>query len=136
MKQMNISEIPQANYQGYLWYSDKKAPIIFKGDETVAISERDDAFIAEALLWDAATHTSMRIFFHDGKQYVYRKDVTDDELSCRACTSPENYVSHRLQGLRLSFLRYWQPEADEYCEGFDILTPQSLVFVGFDNESK
>ena len=136
MKQMIISEITQTNYQGYLWYSDNKTPIIFTGDKTVAINERDDAFIVEGLLWDAATRTSLRIYFHDGKQYIYRKEVTANELKGCEYTSQESYVSHRLQGRRLSFLRYWQLVADEYCVGFDTLTPQSLVFVGFENENQ
>lgn len=28
-----ITEIPKANYQGYIWYSDSERPKVFTGDK-------------------------------------------------------------------------------------------------------
>ena len=132
MNNISIKDIPQALYEGYVWYSDAQEPVVMLGDKTQGVTLRKDAFIIEGLLWDRKARKSYRIAYDKGIQKVYCYDVTDADLNGEGDVVAEDYIVHRIPGVRrLSFLRYWLPEKDEMCEGFDVLMPKRLVFIGF-----
>ena len=133
MKRIDINDIKPGEYQGYIWYSDNTTPERLYNEE-LHLQHREGAFIVEGLLWSQDSLTSIIIRYHDGMQHVYEEVVTPDDLKDDEKVSRESYVSHRIPGLpRLNFLRYWKPEADKLCEGFEVLKPSAFVFVGFDN---
>lgn len=132
MKKIELKDIKPYPYEGYIWMSDQKRPSIFNGDCVVNIIQRENAFIAEGLLWHSSTGTSISISYHDGHYHVFEVMVSPQELHGCDYTSPETYIAHRITGVNhLSFVRYWQPVADSLCEGFEVYTPQTLVFTGF-----
>ncbi len=132
MRYNDIMKIKKSKYEGYLWYSDESSPNILLGDKDLVIMERPEAYIVEGMLWDSASLTSIRIDYHDGQQHIYETEIKPEDLQGSEKTTIEEYIPHRLPGVSiLSFLRYWQPVADPLCEGFEVLSPSSLVFVGF-----
>ena len=134
MDKITIHDIPRDKYEGYIWYSDSAQPTVFIGDEERAVEQRPDAFIIEGLLWCPAKRLSYKIFYHDGQQLVREYQISDADLEGQGDGTIEEFIAHRIPGVsRLSFIRYWHPEKDENCENFEVLVPEKLVFVGFNN---
>lgn len=146
-----MEHIEAAKYEGYLWYSNEKEPKVFDGSEMVPeinLDEKKNPFIIEGNLWDADNLKSKMIRYVDGEYIVRRPKVDEEELkegisSSQAygsdiATTRKDYLAHRIGGVKcLSFLQYWKAEADEMCEGMQVLRPLKLVFIGFDkNEEK
>ncbi len=137
MRVIQIQDIKQGKYQGYLWYSDEVHPRIFDDDELKSIETKENAFVVEGLLWQPSTYTSIRIAYHDGKQYVYEITVSQEDLNGNSEVTKEQFIAHRMPGIsHLNFRRYWNLDSDPLCEGFDVLTPGALVFVGFNKNNK
>lgn len=123
-----ITEIPVANYQGYIWYSDSDHPETFNGDEE--LDPNENPFIIEGNLWDEATSTSISIRYIDGKYYIHRTTLTSEERK-----NYKTYVAHRIDGYKyLRFVQLWEPHPDPMCEGMEVLEPSKLVFIGFTND--
>ena len=132
MRQIELQDIPQGNYQGYLWYSDELRPRIFDDNDILSIESKENAFIGEGMLWQPTTHTSFHITFHDGVQHVYTTEVAAEDMAGHGQTTHEQYVAHRMPGIAfLDFVRYWKSEADPFCEGFEVLVPGVLAFTEF-----
>lgn len=147
-----MKQIEAANYVGYLWYSNEKEPKVFDGNEMVSeinLDEKKNPFIIEGNLWDGDGRKSIMIRYVDGEYIVHRTEVDEEELKgisssqaygskSHIATTRKDYLVHRIGGVKcLSFLQYWQEEADDMCEGMCVLRPSKLVFIGFDkNEEK
>lgn len=142
-----MEHIEAAKYEGYLWYSNEKKPMVFDGSEPVPemnLDEEKNPFIIEGNLWDADNRKSIMIRYVDGKYIVHRTEVNEEELKgisssqaygskSHIATTRKDYLAHRIGGVKcLSFLQYWKAEADEMCEGMQVLRPLKLVFIGFD----
>ncbi len=125
-----ITEIPEAKYQGYIWYSDSDHPETFNGDEE--LDPNENPFIIEGNLWDEATSTSISIRYIDGKYYIHRTTLTSEERK-----NYKTYVAHRIDGYKyLRCVQLWEPRPDPMCEGMEVLEPSKLVFIGFTNSEK
>ncbi len=143
-------KIEEARYEGYLWWSDGKTPVVYDGTVPVALQLDDAAnpFVIEGNLWDADRRVSIYIRYVDGRHIVRRTMVTDDEWQGiddkrldasgagkrPVATTRKEYIAHRIPGVSaLRFLQYWEAEADGACEGMAALQPKRLVFVGFND---
>ena len=128
MKTKEIS-LPQANYQGYIWFSDRSNPEIIDGDFCLEVSQDSDPFIAEAYLLDMEKHISHSIKFVDG-EYLFnsfqlgKEDYTDYKV----------YEGNRMEGRGLRFSQRWKTVQDELCCGMETQVPAEMVFVGFDKD--
>lgn len=147
-----MEHIEAAKYVGYLWYSNEKEPKVFDGNEMVPeinLDEKENPFIIEGNLWDRDGRESIMIRYVDGKYIVHSTHVNEEELNgisssqaygskSPTATTRKDYLAHRIGGVKcLSFLQYWQAEADDMCEEMLVLRPSKLVFIGFDkNEEK
>lgn len=126
----------QAKYEGYIWWSDKTQPEVLDNKEFDLQKLGENPFVIEGQLWDVADGISVSIRYADGEHIISTQKVTDEDLSGNGRTTQERYISHIKDVGRLCFLRYWKAEADEYCEGFEALRPEKLVFVGFEKTGK
>ena len=143
-----MKQIEAAKYEGYLWYSNEKKPMVFDGSEPVPemnLDEEKNPFIIEGNLWDEDGRNSIMIRYVDGEYIVRRTKVKEEELSRAYSQAYESgsptlkkYLAHRIEGVKcLCFLQYWQAEPDDMCEKMCVLRPSKLVFIGFDkNEVK
>lgn len=142
-----MQTVDKAKYEGYIWMSDSKTPIVYTGQEEVelTLTDGENPFVIEGNLWNAAKHESIKIVYVDGKYRVRKDTVTEAELAGvddstpiaggssvgKVATTRKEYFAHRLpQVEKLQFVQYWEAKADEMCEGMDVLVPTKLVFVG------
>lgn len=129
-----ITEIPKANYQGYIWYSDSERPKVFTGDKAYGGFKPNPAanpFIIEGNLWDKATSTSISIRYVDGRYYIHRTTLTPEERK-----NYKTYVAHRIDGYKyLRCVQLWEPRPDPMCEYMEVLEPSKPVFIGFTNNN-
>lgn len=138
-----MCKIESAKYEGYIWYSDQKAPKVYDGEkmvEEMVLDERTNPFIIEGNLWDKDHNLSITIRYVDGAYLVRRTEVSEDEFSdamlekhLKQATTIKEYLPHpSIKDVNaLRFLQYWELKEDEFCEGMSVLQPSKLVFVGF-----
>lgn len=122
-------EIKRSEYQGYVWFSDSKTPVVLLNQEyELNIDESQNPFVIEAYLFSAEDGLSHAVKFVDGK-YIHKtyslNDYTSEEYD------EKSYFSVKEIGKKLLFRQYWRKEADVNCEGMDVLVPSRSVFVGF-----
>lgn len=132
-----MKEISKAKYQGYLWKSDEEFPEVLYGNEEKGwlLDETKNPFIIEGRLWDSANKRSISINYIDGSYQIADYDVNDKELADKS--QRELYIPHKIEKTgKLVFLRRWQCEKDKLCEGFEILIPGDLIFVGFEKKEE
>lgn len=138
---MEITEIPKALYQGYIWNSDSERPEVHPGDKPYGGFTPDpkaNPFIIEGNLWDEANLTSISIRYVDGRYYIHRTVLTPEEVKGTTDHSTVKiYVAHRIDGYKyLRFVQLWETRKDPMCEGMEVLEPSKLVFIGFTNDKK
>lgn len=133
---LNEKEIPlNKSYEGYLWWSNADKPEVFKNELLKSVhklwpTDTDNPFIIEGNLWCKADHISYLIRFIDGKHLVYKFDLS--QRIPREQLTFHNYLPNGVGGVRkLRFIEVWSPQPDPLCEGFEVLKPTIIAFVGF-----
>lgn len=119
--------------EGYLWWSDQQAPKVYDGDALdLCFDETKNPFVVEGQLYDVEEKKSYSIKYVDGKYLIKIYEVEDLDFS-NADNEIKCYLSNRMGGRWLKFLRFWEPteEGDENCEGISPLVISKNVFVGF-----
>lgn len=128
-----MEEIKINNCEGYLWWSDQQVPEVYDGVELEqCFDETKNPFIVEGQLYDIDKKKSFGIKYVDGQYLINKYMVKDDDLSNNA-NEIKCYLSNRMDGRRLKFLRFWEPaeEGDKNCEGMNPLVITKNVFIGF-----
>ena len=143
---------------GYLWWSNQESPEIFEGeDKAITLDEKSNPFIIEGQLFGTIVNeqegprrnVSCSIKYVDGKYLVYKNDIDsalldldegkqksitlkDEEREDVPCiVERKDYLSNRMDGKWLKFLRYWEAKPDENCEGMSAFAITKNVFIGF-----
>ena len=116
--------IDKSKYMGYLWQSDKKSPEILPSSGQLDTDAVSNPFVVEGQLVDS--EKSISIKFVDGKYLVKEYLLVD-----YADVEPVEYIPNRMEGVKgILFKRAWKPVNDDLCEGWEVLQPAELVFVG------
>jgi CRISPR type III-associated protein (TIGR04423 family) len=128
---MRVTEIKKSNYQGYLWYSDKKTPESFSNKECGGeLDAEKNPFIIEGQLYDSENRISYSIKYVDGEYFINEYKVEEADLKDN--DNKVSYKAHRMgKGVVLEFLQYFREVEDELCEGMKVLQPAEKVFIGF-----
>lgn len=120
------------NCTGYVWMSDKSSPKVYNNEPlSLVLNESSSPFVIEANLTDGRVSHSIR--YVDGK-YYHRQFVLDE--------LPEEYsevntFAQSMSGVSwLHFHRYWREQKDALCEGWNVLKPAELVFIGFSEKEE
>ena len=146
-------KIEEAKYEGYLWWSNSKIPVIYNGTKPLSLQldDNNNPFIIEGNLWNADKCESIYIRYIDGQHLVRSIIVSEEEWygiddksllldklgERKVTTTRKEFLAHRIPNVsRLRFLQYWETEKDECCEGMYALKPKRLVFVGFNDWKK
>ena len=119
-------------YEGYLWMSNENKPRVFSPAAAIdrTLLETQNPFVVEGYLYNKEQGVSISIKSLDGELCIHRFDVQESDFS--SCEVMQvAYHSHRMDGKRLHFLRYWTAKPDEACLGMEVLTVEKMVFVGF-----
>lgn len=129
---INIADIPDGNYEGYVWLSGSRNPKILRKDtfDFKNYGNETNPFVIEALLYDEDRNTSILIR-HTGKYHIGEYDL--NALPDGAELKKVKYLSHRLGDIsKVCFKQLWIPEKDKNCQGWPVLTMKALIFTGFE----
>lgn len=128
-------QIKNAKYEGYLWQSDQSKPKMIEEGESLSLTLTDgeNPFVVEGLLWNREENTSIQIRYVDGIYFVTTYKVKPEALAGSITIAPVSYLPHRLPGVKaLKFLRQWEEVKDELCENMPTLQLKANIFVGFE----
>ena len=124
-----LNEIPPIKYEGYIWFSDQKAPIVLHNETFNFNAVKTNPFIIEALLFaqDKSIHIT-----HDGEYKIFEHDLMAYQNEGSLLEEKE-YLPHRLGETiqKVAFKQLWLEEPDPLCEGFPVLKLKATVFCGF-----
>ncbi len=117
--------------EGYLWWSDQQEPIVYDGDAfDMCFDETQNPFVVEGQFFDVEKKVSYSIKYVDGKYLKKEYNVINDDLT-NMDYEEKTYLSNRMGGRCLKFLRYWEEKEDENCMNMLVLTLTKNVFFGF-----
>lgn len=137
MGKIKVNDIPRdGKYEGYIWMSNSTRPQVLESAPLPAdFSTTGNPFVVEAELWDKDNRLSYSIH-HAGNQTVCQCSAVADNDFSSDRVDKTVYVSHRMDGLQLCFLEYWEEAASEACLGMPVLEMSKRVFVGFKGKEK
>lgn len=122
-------EIKRSKYQGYVWFSDSKSPVVLMDQEyELSIDESQNPFVVEAYLFSSEDQMSHLVKYVDG---AYRHIVHDLNAKTSDAFDEKVFFAVKEIGKQMLFRQYWRKEADANCEGMEVLVPAESVFVGF-----
>ena len=133
---MRVKEIKKSNYQGYLWYSDKKTPKLLFNEEWGGFEPdaTENPFIIEGQLYDKDNLVSYSIKYVDGEYLVNKYQLEKPDFN-KVDIDEVSYKAHRMGEIKvLKFLQYYREEKDDLCEGMKVLQPAEKVFIGFNEK--
>ena len=117
--------------EGYLWWSDQQEPKVYQDEQIdIILDETKNPFVVEGQLYDKEEKKSYGIKYVDGQYLINIYEVEDSDLTNKDNES-KRFLSNRMGGRWLEFLRYWEEKNDENCMGMPVLTFTKNVFVGF-----
>jgi CRISPR type III-associated protein (TIGR04423 family) len=126
----NLETLSGIPFEGYVWLSDAKTPIVLHENTFDFAQHQGNPFIIEALLFDPTSKKSIHIT-HDGAQHIVEYDLTTLKNGGFEIVNKE-YMPHRMEGVeRLHFVQLWKDEEDELCNNFMVKTLKATVFCGF-----
>lgn len=149
---MTLSDIPtNEKYEGYLWLSNNTEPTLVTYEQELSLELKDGTFFIEGQLYNSAAHKSLSIKYVDGKYITHQHEVDKGLLELKNSEQKEikegsevkcvverkDYLSNRMDGRWLKFLRYWEATpAEENCLGMPVLKLTKTVFIGFVNDKE
>jgi CRISPR type III-associated protein (TIGR04423 family) len=125
-----LSEI-KGNFEGYIWLSDQKNPIILNNESFDFTSIGINPFVVEALLFDKNNNISIHVQ-QAGIYIITAYNLTGLAQQIGSIIEDKAYLPHRLNGVKkVNFKQIWLPEADENCADMPVLTMKAIIFCGF-----
>lgn len=117
--------------EGYLWWSDQQEPKVYQDEQIdIILDETKNPFVVEGQLYDKEEKKSYSIKYVDGLYLINIYKVEAGDLTNKD-NEPKCFLSNRMGGRWLKFLRYWEEKKDENCMDMPVLTFTKSVFIGF-----
>ena len=117
--------------EGYLWWSDQQEPKVYQDEQIdIILDETKNPFVVEGQLYDKEEKKSYSIKYVDGLYLINIYKVEAGDLTNKD-NEPKCFLSIRMGGRWLKFLRYWEEKKDENCMDMPVLTFTKSVFIGF-----
>ena len=128
-----LSEIPNLEFTGYIWMSDKSEPKILKNQKEDFSNISKNPFIVEANLFAETEKISVNIKHIDGKYYISIIELNN--IPENAEIIEKIYLANPAVSKteKLIFKQCWQEFVDENCENMKVLKPTWTAFTGFTN---
>ncbi len=126
-KKIEMADIPDHNYSGYVWYSDAEKPIIIETKEPFHLDMLTELpFIIEGHLFCESEQISIQIKNIDGQYHFAEIDING------LLDQAKNYVGHDLN-TDYKMVEAWEEYPDPLCTGMMTLRPAWRAFAGFTN---
>lgn len=131
----SLKDIPNRNYEGYVWFSDQKYPEMVSHQEPFDFGKvEENPFVLEALLYCESANCSLHIT-HSGEYHIHECHLT--KLDSDTQWQLIDYIPHRLKGIhKIYFQQVWAPVPDPLCDNKPVLELQASWFVGFSEPQK
>lgn len=132
MKKINITEIDNSlDYQGYLWLSDSKEPIILLEEKIPQDIFKTLPFVVEGYLFcKSKSGLSIKIKYIDGDYQIFSVEL--DQISEKQLTKNDFVAIKNSGGIKfICSVQYWEKVPDKLCENMDTLEPAWVAFKGF-----
>ena len=128
-----ITDIPKRKYDGYVWLSNEKYPIVLDKQEYDFTQVKENPFVIEALLWNAEDGGTSIMVRHTGKYHI--QEFKLNELPTGHELVEKVYLPHRLGNKvkHVYFQQLWIPEEDPFCAGMEVMTMTALICTGFNS---
>lgn len=130
----DFSHIPNIEYVGYIWMSDKSAPQAISNINELPTTT--NPYIVEGNLYCKEKDISISIRNTGDKLFITKIDLNAAENDASVILEPQTFIAHRAPNnhKKVCFKQAWIAEKDDYCEGMHVLQPAWRAFVGFDTE--
>lgn len=132
MKKIDISAIDLGlKYEGYLWQSDSKKPLILRDDNIPKDIFKSLPFVIEGYLYCKSKNgLSIKISHLDGAYHVYAVEL--DQIPTEQLTLNTFVARNFSKDIKfIQSVQYWHSVPDEYCENMNVLEPSWVAFNGF-----
>ncbi|WP_100629775.1 TIGR04423 family type III CRISPR-associated protein [Algoriphagus formosus] len=132
MKKIDISAIDlNLEYEGYLWQSDSKKPLILKNSKVPQDIFTNLPFVIEGYLFCASQNgLSIKISHFDGAYHVFAVEL--NQISNDRLTSNSFVARNFDQDIKfINSVQFWESVPDELCENMSVLEPAWVAFSGF-----
>ena len=123
-KNINIEGIPNENFEGYYWFSNKPKPEIIRNEKIDKNKFTQLPFVVEANFYSKETETSVQVKNIDGEYHIAIIDLTDCD------TVPQVYIGHDI-GYDFQVVEAWEEKEDKFLEGMKTKVPAWTAFKGF-----
>lgn len=127
---MELKDIPNHVYEGYIWFSNQPEPTVLRNKKFDFENSSQNPFIIEGLLWAEKEQIAVHII-HSHRYLIHKYDLKKLENSDNKNIS---YLAHKMDGVKkLKFKQIWQAEKDSLCGDMEVLEMKAQVFIGFEN---
>ena len=132
-----LSDIPNLNYIGYIWPSDKSEPIIndkhFDLDLLMKYHEKQNPFIAEGNLYAESDKVSISIRHIDSGYIITKVDFAEISANETMEVSDQKYLHvNKHDSSKVLLKQVWSEQNDDNTIDFKVLKPLIKAFVGFE----
>jgi CRISPR type III-associated protein (TIGR04423 family) len=159
----DIAEIPNYNYEGYIWMSNENKPDTIKPIKDIQKElTSTNPYIVEGNLYSEDKNISISIKNTGEGIHIMQFDIgeaEEDQNNQEVKKSQENnksednskegnspkprivlqdqiYIANGLGEIKVKFKQAWIAENDENCVGMPVLQPAWRAFVGFEPKIK
>lgn len=132
MNRIEISAIDfSLNYEGYLWQSDSKTPLVLKSEKISQDIFTSLPFVIEGYLYCKSKNgLSIKISHFDGAYHVFAVEL--DQIAKDRLTTSSFVARNFDQDIKfIKTVQYWDSLPDEHCENMNVLEPSWVAFKGF-----
>ena len=127
-----LEQIPiQGKYEGYIWFSDKKKPDIYRKETLKKWDNKSNPFIVEGHLYETLSDISFSIKFVDGLYIIRKYNIKVIKSEYNDFVEDKTFLSNRMNNTWLKFKQLWEKTPDDLCLGMDVYYPSIFAFVGF-----
>lgn len=130
----SLKEIPDKDFNGYLWLSDESIPKNIKNVSIQAYEEDGNPthpFIREAYLFNEEEQISVSVQHIPGRYLIHLFDLKELPANCEI--TEQKILAHKQLGKKLIFKEIWIPEEDVLCMKWPVLTKKVSVFCGIES---
>ena len=129
MCKINIKQIPDLDYEGYLWYSNQSKPKIINSKNPFKKSLLTQLpFVIEGNLWAEKEKISLNFKNIDGEYQIFKYDLNKLNIE----ENSQTYIAHNLVGIQeFTLYQHWKEKKDPLCENMKTLVPSWSAFTGF-----
>jgi CRISPR type III-associated protein (TIGR04423 family) len=132
IKSINKNKIPPLEYEGYLWLSNAKEPIVFDAKNITGDDLEELPFVIEGLLYAAKENISIRITNIDGEYRIAKMTLSEEKLlEIQEYTLNKNKFGSKGA---IKIYQHYEEKADPVMrDDWMVLQPTWFAFVGFKN---